>query len=284
MKSILAHQGGRNYLVFAKIYRGIAMSEPHLTLADVASVTQPDNIRAIEWQEEQPRTTLLHSHSQGQLIGSLAGMLSISTPLGWWVVPTSHAIWIPPNISHAVCSHGPVRGWSVYVSEPDCKKLRSTPQTLRVTTLFKELVHRVAFWNEKPRTEKQKRLGRIVIDEIGDLVEEPLGLSNPTDPRLRRIADAILADLADTRSVEDLARWGGISPRTLARRFQAETGLGIVAWRQRARTLKAVTMLADGLGVTTVALDVGYSNVSAFIAMFRRVTGLTPGEYHHRQR
>jgi AraC-like DNA-binding protein len=162
--------------------------------------------------------------------------------------------------------------------------LRSTPQTLRVTTLFKELVHRVAFWNEKPRTEKQKRLGRIVIDEIGDLVEEPLGLSNPTDPRLRRIADAILADLADTRSVEDLARWGGISPRTLARRFQAETGLGIVAWRQRARTLKAVTMLADGLGVTTVALDVGYSNVSAFIAMFRRVTGLTPGEYHHRQR
>jgi AraC-like DNA-binding protein len=31
--------------------------------------------------------------------------------------------------------------------------------------------------------------------------------------------------------------------------------------------------------VTTVALELGYDNVSAFIAMFRRTFGVTPGRY-----
>ncbi|WP_430507282.1 helix-turn-helix domain-containing protein, partial [Burkholderia sp. BCCCDS15] len=31
--------------------------------------------------------------------------------------------------------------------------------------------------------------------------------------------------------------------------------------------------------VTTIALDLGYDNVSAFIDMFRRALGTTPGRY-----
>ena len=31
--------------------------------------------------------------------------------------------------------------------------------------------------------------------------------------------------------------------------------------------------------MTTVALDLGYDNVSAFIAMFKREHGVTPGRY-----
>jgi AraC-like DNA-binding protein len=37
--------------------------------------------------------------------------------------------------------------------------------------------------------------------------------------------------------------------------------------------------LATGQPVTTIALDLGYDNVSAFIAMFKRVMGVTPGRY-----
>ena len=38
-------------------------------------------------------------------------------------------------------------------------------------------------------------------------------------------------------------------------------------------------MLADGKAVTTIALDLGYDNVSAFIALFKRSFGVTPGHY-----
>ncbi|WP_445190538.1 helix-turn-helix domain-containing protein [Sphingomonas sp. Sph1(2015)] len=65
----------------------------------------------------------------------------------------------------------------------------------------------------------------------------------------------------------------------MARRFTAETGFGFSEWRQRARNLHAIEQLAEGLAVTTIALDLGYDNVRAFIAMFRRTMGVTPGRY-----
>jgi AraC-like DNA-binding protein len=70
-----------------------------------------------------------------------------------------------------------------------------------------------------------------------------------------------------------MAQGAGIAPRTLARRLAAETGFGLAEWR----ALHAIEMLADGPAVTTIAIDLGYDNVSAFIAMFRRTMGVTPG-------
>ena len=79
--------------------------------------------------------------------------------------------------------------------------------------------------------------------------------------------------------IRDRANTIGMAPRTLARRFQAETGMTLGAWRQHARLMRAQEMLAAGAPVTTVALDLGYDNVSAFIAMFKRELGVTPGRY-----
>lgn len=66
---------------------------------------------------------------------------------------------------------------------------------------------------------------------------------------------------------------------TVSRRFVSETGFTFTEWRQRVRLLKALELLAGGKPVTAVALDLGYGNVSAFIALFRRVFGVTPGRY-----
>jgi AraC-like DNA-binding protein len=68
----------------------------------------------------------------------------------------------------------------------------------------------------------------------------------------------------------------GLAPRTLGRRYLAETGLHLTAWRQRLRRLRATKWLAEGRSVTAVALELGYDNVSAFIRLFRRGFGVTP--------
>ena len=70
-----------------------------------------------------------------------------------------------------------------------------------------------------------------------------------------------------------------MSSRTLARRFLAETGLPFRHWRQQVRLLEALKRLACQEHVTTVALDLGYDSPSAFIAMFKRALGVTPGQY-----
>ena len=50
-------------------------------------------------------------------------------------------------------------------------------------------------------------------------------------------------------------------------------------WRRRMRLLHAVRLLAEGQSVTTVALEAGYSSVSAFVAVFMKTFGTTPGRY-----
>ncbi|MFN4091058.1 MAG: helix-turn-helix domain-containing protein, partial [Alphaproteobacteria bacterium] len=83
----------------------------------------------------------------------------------------------------------------------------------------------------------------------------------------------------DERGLDDWSRRAGASERTLARLFLAETGFTFGAWRQRLRLLAAMTRLAAGEPVTTVALDLGYANPSAFTAMFRRHMGAAPTRY-----
>lgn len=258
------------------------MSVPLISPA-LAKAAHSGPILAIERLEQGIRHTAPHSHAPGQLIGSFSGLLSVTGPDGSWVVPATHAIWMPPHFSHALRSHGPFRGWSVYVAEGACTRLSYNSLTVRVNGLLRELVHRAASWQSIPETEAEHRLADVLLDEVAASRVEPLGLPHPQNLGLRHITELILADLANDDPLEHWADQCGLSPRTLARRFIAETGFGFCEWRQRARALRAIELLAEGLAVTTVAIDLGYHNVSAFIAMFKRTMGVTPGSYAREQ-
>jgi len=145
--------------------------------------------------------------------------------------------------------------------------------------LLREAVARAASWEGDTLNEAQSRLAGVILDEIRTLPEEFLGLPMPQDARLLKIASALSDRPDDERRMEEWAMWAGIAPRTLTRRFVAETGFSFTEWRQRVRLLKSLEMLAAGKSVTTIALDLGYGNVSAFIALFRRTFGATPGRY-----
>src|SRR5699024_11486682 len=67
--------------------------------------------------------------------------------------------------------------------------------------------------------------------------------------------------------------------RTLTRAFEASTGVGFRTWAATARAHRAVALLAEGQRVEDVAALVGFRSASAFSAAFRRVTGVTPGEF-----
>jgi AraC-like DNA-binding protein len=96
---------------------------------------------------------------------------------------------------------------------------------------------------------------------------------------LQQITTALRADPADDRTLDIWARAAGASSRTLTRLFLAETGMTFRQWQRQARLLAGLVRLADGQPVTVVALEVGYASPSAFIAMFRRALGTTPGQY-----
>ena len=245
----------------------------------IFAASSPSPLRAMRIAQPQERVTAAHHHASGQLFGATRGLLSVAADSGQWVVPASHCVWMPPHHVHALRSHGPFAGWSVYVDEASCAGLPAAPCVMRVSGLLREAVARASIWDEGALDARQARVAGVILDEIAAAPHESFGLPLPTDPRLLRVARAVLDDLADERGVEALAAWAGVSPRTLARRFTIETGFTPSAWRQRARLLRALELLATGQPVTTIALDLGYDNVSAFIAMFKRVMGVTPGRY-----
>ncbi|WP_461512735.1 helix-turn-helix domain-containing protein [Rhizobium mongolense] len=101
--------------------------------------------------------------------------------------------------------------------------------------------------------------------------------------RALSIVLALRRDPGDDRS---LGQWASVvhggSERTLSRRCQRDLGMPFVEWRQRLRLVHALSMLQDGLTVQTVALEMGYSTSSAFIAMFHRMTRATPDDFRKR--
>lgn len=225
------------------------------------------------------RLTVPHRHRRGQLFGAMRGLLAVDAGRGRWIVPATHAVWIPPDIVHGVRSYGPYAGWSVHVAASACAVLPSAPAILSVSGLLRESVARAATWGDAELDTAQLQLAGVILNEIATLPQTDLGLPMPRDRRLIQIAHALSDRPDDDRKLEEWAQWAGIAPRTLTRRFVAETGFSLTEWRQRVRLLRAIELLAAGRAVSAVALDLGYQNVSAFISLFKRTFAVTPGQY-----
>jgi AraC-like DNA-binding protein len=251
----------------------------YLIRPDLVISPEGPYLAAAELTQSEARATSSHSHSRGQLMGALSGLVSVGLDKQHWVVPAIHAIWIPPHCVHSVHSYGPFSGWSVFIAEDRCASLPREPRAIKTTGLLREAVRRAATWPGLELDQAQTRIADVIVDELTAAKEESLGLPRPEDPRLVRITDALVNDLSDPRRLEQWAEWAGVAPRTLSRRFVAETGLTFAQWRQQARLLRALELVADSVPVTTIALELGYDNVSAFIDMFRRAVGTTPGRY-----
>jgi len=223
--------------------------------------------------------TAAHSHARGQLIACERGVLSVETGGRTWVVPARHALWLPPHHVHESRMLRPFQGWTLYIARPACVGLPARASLFAVTPLLWEAAMRSAQWSSTSRAPAQERLSQVIVDEIRGSRPQPIALSLPRDPRLVRIAGEVLRDPASDRGLAAWARLGGVSSRTLSRRFVEETSLTFRAWGQRARLIRALELLADGAAVTTIAIELGYASVSAFIAMFKRALGVTPAVY-----
>lgn len=80
--------------------------------------------------------------------------------------------------------------------------------------------------------------------------------------------------------VEEMARHAGVSPRTFARRFRAETGTTPLQWLLGRRVLEARRLLEESdMPVEAVAWRCGFGTAASLRDHFRRATATTPTAY-----
>jgi transcriptional regulator GlxA family with amidase domain len=113
-----------------------------------------------------------------------------------------------------------------------------------------------------------------------------LPVSAPHDDERIREAEAIIHSEFDRDlSIDVLARRSNMSPRTFIRRFKAATGRLPGDYLQTVRVSVAKQMLEDSVrSVQAVCSAVGYEDVAFFRSLFKRKTGMTPGEYRSKFR
>ncbi len=226
-----------------------------------------------------------HRHERHQLLFATSGVMSVATVDASWVVPTERALWLPAGIDHRVTMSGTVRMRTLYLGEAASASMPAACTVIGVTPLLRELIVRATrlpvLYDERGPA---GRLMQVLLDELYAMPSLPLHLALPIDPRLRDLCRQILSEPSRDETLEHWAGMQGISARTLARRFRAQTGMSFGQWRQQARLLEALRRLGSGQSVTAAALDVGYDSASAFSAMFKRTLGLTPVDYLSRQR
>jgi AraC family transcriptional regulator len=99
-------------------------------------------------------------------------------------------------------------------------------------------------------------------------------------PRWLRDARDLLVGPSDGLSVRVLAAQAGVHPVHFAATFRRFVGCSLGEYQRRRRFEHARQMLADrSMTLAQIAADVGFADQSHLTRTFKRLSGMTPGEY-----
>jgi AraC-like DNA-binding protein len=218
-----------------------------------------------------------HVHDTHQLAWAANGVLTVVADAGTWVLPPSRALWIPAGLPHETIASERSTMRTLYLEADTCPIRWESPRPVVATALLAALIEHLEEGSLDPR--HRARAEELILDLLEPVEVATIQVTMPSDERALEVARVLVSNPADRRNLTAWGREVGASGRTLTRAFLADTGIPFATWRTSVRLQAAIPLLAAGEPVATVAGYVGYETPSAFIAAFRRHTGVTPGAY-----
>ncbi|MFT3851781.1 MAG: helix-turn-helix transcriptional regulator [Ilumatobacteraceae bacterium] len=243
----------------------------------IAGATADRAIAIERYDGAEPWRWERHSHERHQLTWGPRGIVVVETDSHNWHVPPTLGLWIPANAPHAIDGVRPAQVYCLYFDVDSCPIQWSTPTAVAVGGFLREVIVRLD--EDDLTTLQRERTESVLYDVLTPASSSNIRMPMPADARLRLIANGLIADPADDRSLVEWASAVGASVRTLTRLFSTQTGLTFAQWRRQVRLRTALTLLAHGASVSATARKVGYRNSSAFVHAFHQATGQPPGVY-----
>lgn len=252
------------------------------TLLDVDAVPGP--VFALR-DELTPGHGRWHSHRFHQLLYGARGVMELEVHGGRWMLPSARAAWLRAGVSHRVTVQSPASLRTVYFSPdavpPDVDAL-GVCRVFAVSTLCREMILYGMRWGPEraPDDPRANRFFAALADCCRDWVDaiQPFGLPRARSPELATAMAFARRSLIEV-GAESAAAAGGMSVRTMTRRFREETGTTWRAWLRKARILRSMELLADGHNVTEAALAVGFDSPAAFSHAFGALVGESPSRF-----
>lgn len=255
-----------------------------LSPSGVAFILDPEKPVLTHGRSMQAETNIMHhTHPRGQLLWAEKGILRVSGENAVWVVPSSHAMWIPSGSPHQVSSETDSIIRNLYI-DPSYAVRTDEKSIVMVTmsTLLQEVILRLTDKSHPMKDTHTKRLGLVAIDELETLKPFDNFIQSGNDPRLQRLISYVVQHPNQNDPLPTLSKLAGASVRTIERLFKTETGMTFRQWRSRFKLMNSLIPLSQGESSTFVAHELGYQSVSSFISAFKNQFGCTPQEYSSR--
>jgi len=222
-----------------------------------------------------------HKHNWDQLIYALEGVLEIETENGNYIIPSHQAVWIPSNTLHSISTINGACLRSVHITTGIIKAFSDDIKVLKVNQLAKALISVACSFNfDTTMSEEELRLLQVLVDQINNFKETALRLPLSNDPLLLPILEWQQLYPDENRNLNYWSKALGASNKTISRRFETELGMSFTIWREQLKLHKAIHWLNEKRPVTQIAIDLGYQSLSAFIHMFKKNMGETPGKFN----
>ncbi|WP_312238049.1 helix-turn-helix transcriptional regulator [Stenotrophomonas sp.] len=217
-----------------------------------------------------------HVHAWHQLAFATDGVLQVTAANARHVITPQQALWVPGGTLHHTRALSAAAFRNLYVGGDIAAGMPTQCTVLEVSALLRALIIELDGIRADDDPGYYASLCAVIATQLQRQPRHARHLPWPQDARLQRWCQALYDHPDDDRDMSAWATQLGASARTLARRFERETGMTVRGWRTRLRLLRAMEWLVQGRSPTVIAHNLGYASASAFNYMFRVEMGVSP--------
>src|SRR5215472_12386319 len=175
-----------------------------------------------------------HAHGSDQLIYAIEGIMEVSSGRSVWTIPPQFALWIPARTFHRIHMIGEVRMRTLYFRPGVVARKPLGSSLIYVAPLLRELIiEAVRLRRLRLRNLLETALRDLLAAQLANATAAPIGLTMPSESRALAVAQLIVHNLAETRSLASLCADAGVGVRTAQRIFRRELGIDIDTWRRQ---------------------------------------------------
>jgi AraC-like DNA-binding protein len=221
-----------------------------------------------------------HTHKWHQLLYAVSGVLTVDVIGEKLFIPPENAVWLPCGCQHSVSTEYGAELKSLYIDSKYQLLPTDKSLVLQISPVIKALIIEMSTFDvEYSMSGYEEDFISLTLKTLPRLKHVTDHLPWPTSIELLKVCSQLYEEPRNKKTTQMLAENLAMSKRTLERKFHRETGMTIQSWCLRLRFLKAIELLTAGHSITNISLDLGYSSPSPFIHMFRKISGMSPGEY-----
>ena len=223
-----------------------------------------------------------HQHADAQLVFALQGVMQVHTGDAQWTIPPQRALWMPAARRHSIRLLSRTEMRSVYFSRALLDVAAAFPRQAEVhvitaSPLIRELVAGLFVRQRAPAMRAQ--MAGLLLHALAESPCLPTQLPMPGSARLQSALAGLPVADCWRLSLADAASRAAMSERSFSRHFTADVGMSFRDWRQRARLIASLDLLASPRAIKEIAALLGFGDAAAYVSSFKALMGCTPGDF-----